>query len=84
MINQLKRLDFMGWIYGLLHACIGGGASAVTAGFAVSVIKPTDFPLASMASLKLMFWVFAVSAVKDGFLYLKQSPLPPIVEDAPK
>jgi hypothetical protein len=80
MINQLKHLDFWGWIYGLLSAVIGGGASSVTAAIAASIIKPQDFALAGAASIKLMLSVFAINALISLFLYLKQSPLPKIVD----
>jgi hypothetical protein len=82
MIQKLRSLDFWGWFYGLLSAVIGGGASSVTAAIAASVIKPQDFAFAGADSFKLMGSVFLVNAVISMFLYLKQSPLPKVVESA--
>ena len=84
MIKQMMHLDFMGWIYGLLSAIIGGGAGAVTAAVAAAIIKPQDFAFADASSLKLMFWVFIVNGTLNMFYYLKQSPLPPVVENGDK
>ena len=81
MVGNLEHLDFRGWFYGLLSAIIGGGASSVTAAVAASYIKPGDFAFAGADSLKLMFSVFGINALISMFLYLKQSPLPAIVED---
>jgi hypothetical protein len=81
MIEQIKHLDFRGWVYGLLSAIIGGGAGSVTAAIAASIIKPQDFALANAASFKLMFSVFGINALISMFMYLKQSPLPAIVEE---
>jgi hypothetical protein len=82
MIAKLRKLDFLGWIYGLLSAVIGGGASSVTAAVAASIIKPDDFALAGAASIKLMMSCFMINAVISMFLYLKQSPLPKILESS--
>lgn len=81
MIAQIKHLDFRGWVYGLFHAAIGGGASSVTAAIAASFIKPQDFALAGADSFKLMASVFLINAVISMFMYLKQSPLPAIVDE---
>jgi hypothetical protein len=81
---QLQHLDYKGWFYGFFHATIGGGASAVVGGFSASVLKPGDFGFASTDSLKLMGMMFAFNFILSGFLYLKDSPVPNIVEDNTK
>lgn len=84
MISQLKHLDFLGWFYGLMAAIIGGGASSVTAAVSAGFIDPEKFNLTHpMATIKLMAVVFLLNALMSMFLYLKQSPMPPIVNDAP-
>jgi hypothetical protein len=81
MIAAMKRLDVLGWLYGLLHAAIGGGAGAVTAGFSASLIAPKELSFGGMASLKLMGLCFCVNAAFSMFLYLKDSPLPKVIEE---
>jgi len=80
-LARVKHLDYQGWLYGLGHAAIGGGASAVVAGFSASVIAPQELPFAGMASVKLMALCFGFNAVLSIFLYLKESPLPPMCEE---
>jgi hypothetical protein len=81
-LRHVKHLDLAGWLYGLGHAAIGGGASAVVAGFSASVIAPAEIPFGGLASFKLMGLCFLVNALLSGFMYLKQSPLPEIVEES--
>lgn len=75
MANPLKDVDWENWIYGLLAGAIGGGSAAVTGAFAAATVD-SHFALGTKDNLKLMGAVFAVSAAKDFFLYLKQNPLP--------
>ena len=82
MINTLQRLDFRGWIYSLLSALIGGGASSVTASFTASMLAPGQFNLANPSLLlQMMAWTFVINGALSVFLFLKQSPLPPVVGD---
>lgn len=71
------------WLHGLIAALIGGGSSGVMAGLAAMGIAPDRFDLhTNMANtLKMVGTVFVISALFSVFSYLKQSPLPPIVED---
>jgi hypothetical protein len=80
--TRLQHLDLKGWIYGLLHAAIGGGSSAVVGGFSAAIIKPADFSFAGANSFKLMGMMFVFNFVLSAFLYLKSSPLPEIVEES--
>ena len=79
MISNLKQLDWSGWVYGLLAATIGGGASAVSSAVGAMILAPKDFNLVNPnMMLKLMLITFGINAVLSLFLYLKQSPLPRI------
>lgn len=66
------------WFHGLAAAFIGGGASAVTAGFVAPAINPAAFnfhnqlwPLAQLALA-----LFVVNGGLAAFAYLSKSPLP--------
>ena len=75
------KLDWSQWLYGLVAALIGGGASAVTAAFSAMVLTPGQYSVSGTAgwnSLKLMGLTFIVSGIIAAFAYLKQSPLPPV------
>lgn len=82
MLSAMAHLDFKGWLYGLLAAIIGGGSSSVTAAFGASFLDPEKFNLTNPgAVLKLMAIVFGLNALLSMFLYLKQSPVPQIVDE---
>lgn len=78
-------MDWKNWLHGLVAAFIGGGASAVSAGFSATLVDPKDFNLSSgLAHMSvLMGTTFAVSGVLSAMAYLKQSPLPPVVSPVP-
>jgi|WetSurMetagenome_2_1015567.scaffolds.fasta_scaffold787840_2 hypothetical protein len=80
MIQAMKKLDFLGWIYGLLHAVIGGGASAVIAGISAGLVAPKELAFGGMGSVKLMGACFVVNALLSAFMYLKDSPVPNVIE----
>lgn len=79
MANLWQQLDWSNWLYGLFAGMIGGGSTAVTGALAASAIDSHDFGLGTARSFKLMAAMFAMSAAKDMFLYLKQNPLPKVV-----
>jgi hypothetical protein len=81
---NVQHLDIKGWLYGFFHATIGGGASAVVGGFSASILKPSDFAFASTESLKLMGMMFVFNFCLSAFLYLKESPVPNIIEENTK
>lgn len=67
------------WLHGLFAALIGGGASAVSGGFANILVDPKDFNIGSGGGWHLaqtMLVTFFVSGALAAFAYLKQSPLP--------
>ena len=67
------------WLHGLFAALIGGGASAVSGGFANVIVDPKDFNTSGGLGhlLETMAVTFAVAGVMSIVAYLKQSPLPP-------
>lgn len=66
------------WLHGLFAALIGGGASAVSGGFANIIVDPKDFNLGGglMHLLETMGVMFVVGGVMNLTAYLKQSPVP--------
>lgn len=73
------KLDWSHWLYGLIAATIGGGAGAISAGFAAPMIAPGQFGVGGdpgWNNLKLMAAVFVISGIVSAAAYLKQSPLP--------
>ena len=69
------------WLYGLVAAAIGGGATSVSAWIGMVAaqqmganVVPVDFN-----ALKI---IFISGCVVNLFFYLKQSPLPPLDSDA--
>lgn len=75
----MMKLDWGKWLYGLVSGFIGGGAGAVSAGFAGIWTDPEHFSPANGARhlLTLMSITFLFSGVMTAIAYLKQSPLPP-------
>ena len=76
-MGALSNFDWTAWLIGLLHAFIGGGATAVVSIAAFSAADPTgDLNLHSFQTIRAMVFVFLTSGAFNLFLYLKQSPLP--------
>lgn len=76
--SVIGRMDWGNWIYGLAAAFIGGGASSISTGFAVSIVDPKDFVLFGPKSLHVMWITFCFNGVLIGCAFLKQNPLPAI------
>ncbi len=72
------NLDWENWLLGLWVAVIGGGSNSVTAGLGLLVLDPKDFNAQQGRFWALVGGLFLISAVKDFFLYLSQSPAPKI------
>src|SRR6266852_4381433 len=72
------KLDWGKWLYGLVSGFIGGGAGAVSAGFAGIYTDPEHFnPALGLRHLfTLMGITFLITGVMFAMAYLKQSPLP--------
>ena len=73
------------WLRGLAAAFIGGGAGAVSTGISVPLVLPEiNYAHHGVKILGLMAVSFIVSGTFATCGYLKQSPLPPIADDAPQ
>jgi len=68
------------WLRGLVAAFVGGGSGSVTTGLTSMGIDPDHFNLGTglRHTMELMAIVFVLNGMMSVFLYLKQSPLPPI------
>ena len=73
------KLDWSSWFYGLVAGIIGGGSSAVVSGITVALQDPKDYGLQNGKFYWLVLSVFCANGLMSAFLYLKQSPLPPVV-----
>lgn len=69
-----RRLDWQTWLYGLVAGAIGGGATAVSAIPAGQLFGAAEFTLRQLGA------VFLGASVVSVALYLKQRPLPSVVE----
>lgn len=70
------KLSWQGWLYGLGAAVIGGGASAVAAGFAQVITDPTHADVYHLAAL--MGTTFVIAGMISAAAYLSKSPLPQV------
>lgn len=66
------------WLAGILAAFITGGSSAVTAGFASTLITPESYNLKAGLGhvVQLMIATFVISGLLGAFHRLQSSPLP--------
>lgn len=77
-----KVLDWTDWLYGLVGGFIGGGASGVIASLAAMGITPESYNLSLKlgSTLKLFLACFILNGAISMFLWLKQKPLPELIE----
>lgn len=68
------KLNWGVWLYGLVAALVGGGASAISAGVAQSITDPTHADVHHL--FYLMGITFIVAGAIAAFAYLAKSPLP--------
>lgn len=75
-------MNWQQWVYGLGAAFIGGGAGAITASQVAMGIAPNTFNYSSGIGnmAKMAAITFVVQGGLMAFAYLKQSPLPALVE----
>ena len=69
-----RSLEWRSWLYALVAAAIGGGATAV-----VSIAGGQAIGAATFTPRQLLA-VAVVSAVVNVAMFLKQSPLPKVIE----
>ena len=69
------------WSHGLFGGIIGGGATAASTwlGMAGAKAAGMDVPLLNLQSLGV---IFVSGSLASAFAYLKQSPLPPLEDEA--
>lgn len=73
-MGKIKKLDWASWVYGLMAGIIGGAATAVVSIAGGQAVGAADF------TPRQLITVAGVSAIVNAALYLKQSPLPRVVE----
>ena len=69
------QLNWQGWAYGLVSGFIGGGAGAISTGFAQVLIDPAHADVHHL--FLLMGTSFLVAGALTSAAYLARSPLPP-------
>ena len=74
------KLNWDAWVYGLGAAVIGGGASAVAAGFAQAITDPEHAGVHHL--FVLMGVTFVIAGAISAAAYLAKSPLPPPLQGA--
>ena len=75
-----QKIGWGVWVYGLIAGFVGGGAGAVSTGFANMFVDPDHFNLKHpRLVIESMLTMFVVSGFLSVFAYLKQSPLPSVV-----
>lgn len=73
-MTKHRILEWKSWLYGLFAGVIGGGATALSGMTAGAVFGAADFTPRQVAS------IFIGGAIASASMYLKQSPLPKVVE----
>ncbi len=68
--------DWEDWLYGLFAGFIGGGAGAVSSGFAVGITDPKDFNLYTGKFYLVIVLSFVFNGTISAMSYLHQRPLP--------
>ncbi len=69
-----KKLDWQSWLYGLGGGVIGGAATSIVTLVGGQVVGAAAFTPRQLVT------VGVISAIVNAALYLKQSPLPKVVE----
>ena len=79
-MNEHAHFNWGEWLYGLFAAVIGGGANAVVGGVTLNLVDPSHFNAGNADLYKAVSTLFAANATMSFFLYLKQAPLPKLIE----
>ena len=69
-------MNWKQWVYGLVNAIVSSAANSVTA----VVVDPVKFNLSSWEGFRNMSAMAGVGGLVGFWMYLKQSPLPALVE----
>lgn len=78
MLTTATKLDWSGWLRGLIGATISGGAAAIASGVAASQLDKSH----DINVLALMGYTALISAIISLAKYLQTSPVP--AEETPK
>ena len=79
-ILTMGHFDWGNWLYGLLTAVITGGANAVVGGVSLNLVDPSHFNAQNADLYKVVWTLFLANGTMSFFLFLKQQPLPKLVE----
>jgi hypothetical protein len=71
-VANATRLDWSGWIRGIIGALISGGAGSIASGFGAKIADPGH----DINVFKLMAITFAISGVVSLAKFLQTEPVP--------
>lgn len=69
-----RILQWRKWLYGLIGGAIGGGATVISALPVGAIIGAADYTPRQLVGM------FVSGAIVSAALYLKQSPVPEVIE----
>jgi hypothetical protein len=72
MITTASKLDWDGWMRGVIGALVSGGAGSIASGFAVNFADPAH----DVSVLKVMGITFLISGVVSMAKFLQVTPVP--------
>lgn len=80
MVSTAKKLNWSGWLLGIVGAIISGGAGAVASGVGVGYVDPEHFNAITSSGLRHLLSVmgicFVVSALVSLAKFLQSHPVP--------
>lgn len=69
-----KKLDWQSWLYGLFAGIIGGAATSIVTIAGGQMVGAATF------TPRQLITVGVISAIINAAMFLKQSPLPKVIE----
>jgi len=78
MAGFWENFDWGDWVSGIVAGFIGGGASAVVGGLALSFQDPKDFSIGTTKFFNVAGTIFVISGLLNAAMYLKQNPIPKV------
>ena len=75
MFITAAKLDWDGWLRGVIGALISGGAGSIASGFAVTIADPAH----DVSILKVIAFTFLISGVVSMAKFLQTTPVPNVV-----
>lgn len=80
--NPFTGYAWSKWLYGLVAAGIGGGASAAYGALSVMIVDPKDFNPQTGRFYAVSGLMFTFGALTSFLMYLKEHPVPEIVSSS--